>query len=235
MRTYNRRFAAMARTRRERGTFGRKNDGQRFMFGGFTFERDGANTKHLAKALLRWGWFELTEGWRSWFVEAPAVRSRPRRRAGGGHNSERECMKRSACDGSRLTACAVSPHDHYSTATAAHSALLLAGLLYWLWPGRAWDFANLPPTAHGPWVAFGDSLTEGYGATGAGADYPSQLGKRLGISIQNHGVSGDTSADGLKRLGEIEALNPRVVLLCFGGNDVLQGLPRTQCWRTLAP
>jgi len=73
MRTYNRRFAAIGRTRRERGTFGRTNDGQRFMFGGFTFERDGANTKHIAKALLKWGWLELTEGWRSWFVDEPAA------------------------------------------------------------------------------------------------------------------------------------------------------------------
>jgi len=68
MRTYNRRFAAIARTRRERGTFGRMNDSQRFMFGGFTFARDGANSKHLLKALLRWSWLEVTEGWRSWFV-----------------------------------------------------------------------------------------------------------------------------------------------------------------------
>jgi lysophospholipase L1-like esterase len=75
-------------------------------------------------------------------------------------------------------------------------------------------------------VAFGDSLTEGYGATGASGDYPAQLSKRLGVAIQNLGVSGDTSADGLKRLDEVEVLNPRVVLLCFGGNDVLQGRPR---------
>ena len=73
MRTYNRRFAAMARTRRARGTFGRRNDGQRFLFGGYTFERDGANTKHLAQALLHWGWLEVTEGWRSWFAEERAV------------------------------------------------------------------------------------------------------------------------------------------------------------------
>ena len=73
MRTYNRRLAAMARTRRERGTFGRRNDRQRFLFGGYTFERDGANTKHIAKALLRWGWLEVTEGWRSWFGAQPAA------------------------------------------------------------------------------------------------------------------------------------------------------------------
>ena len=69
MTTYNRRFAAMARMRRERGTFGRMNDQQRFMFGGFTFERNGANSNRILKSLARWGWFEITEGWRSWFGE----------------------------------------------------------------------------------------------------------------------------------------------------------------------
>ena len=81
MRTYNRRFAAMARKRRGRGTFGRQNDCQRFMFGGYTFERDGANTKHLAKALLHWARLELTEGWRSWFsaksVAIPSLKEAP--------------------------------------------------------------------------------------------------------------------------------------------------------------
>jgi hypothetical protein len=69
MRTYNRRMAAIARARRERGTFGRMNDARRFMFGGFTFERDGMNSKHLLKALMRWGYLEVIEGWRSWFAE----------------------------------------------------------------------------------------------------------------------------------------------------------------------
>jgi acyl-CoA thioesterase-1 len=104
------------------------------------------------------------------------------------------------------------------------SALLGLFLVYWLWPGRSWSYINLPPPADGPWAAFGDSLTQGYGAD-AGADYPAQLALRLGVSIQNFGVAGETSADGLKRIEEVEALNPRVVLLCFGGNDVLQGLP----------
>jgi flavin-dependent dehydrogenase len=74
MRTYNRRFAAIARLRRERGTFGRMNDGRRFLFGGFTFERNGVNSKHLLRALLHWGWLEITEGWRSWFGGKPAAR-----------------------------------------------------------------------------------------------------------------------------------------------------------------
>lgn len=104
-------------------------------------------------------------------------------------------------------------------------------LIVWLWPSRT-HYQNLPPAAPGPWVAFGDSLTEGFGAN-TGVDYPSQLSKRLGVSVLNLGVAGDTTADGLKRLGDVEALEPRVVLLCFGGNDVLQNLPRARMFANI--
>lgn len=113
------------------------------------------------------------------------------------------------------------------------SLLALAMLLFWLWPGGHGRYQNLPPTADGPWVAFGDSLTAGYGAS-EGGGYPAQLSKRLGVPIQNLGVAGDTSADGLKRILDVEALNPRVVLLCFGGNDVLQNLPRDQMFANIS-
>jgi acyl-CoA thioesterase I len=110
-------------------------------------------------------------------------------------------------------------------------ALALAVLTYALWPGRSWAFQNMPPAATGPWVAFGDSLTQGYGAGNGG--YPALLEQKLGVPIQNLGAPGETSADGLKRLGEVEALQPRVVLLCFGGNDVLQQLPRAQMFENI--
>jgi lysophospholipase L1-like esterase len=106
------------------------------------------------------------------------------------------------------------------------SVLALVVLVYWLWPGARWRYQNLPPTASSPWIAFGDSLTAGYGAS-SGAEYPAQLSKRLGVPIRNLGAAGETSADGVKRISEIEALQLRVVLLCFGGNDVLQSVPRT--------
>ena len=64
MRFYNRRLAAMARSRRARGTLGCNNAGKRFLFPGFTFSAGGA--KPMFKALVRWTWLELTEGWRSW-------------------------------------------------------------------------------------------------------------------------------------------------------------------------
>jgi acyl-CoA thioesterase-1 len=95
------------------------------------------------------------------------------------------------------------------------------------------DYVNLPPTASGPWVAFGDSLTEGYGAS-SGHDYPTLLGQRLGVQITNLGVSGETTADGLKRLENLARLRPRVVLLCLGGNDVLNREPVAQTFANLA-
>ena len=95
------------------------------------------------------------------------------------------------------------------------------GAVLWLF-GPGYEYRNLPPTADGPWVAFGDSLTEGHGAS-PGNDYPALLSKSLGGTIRNFGKGGETSEDGLKRVEEVAALKPRVVLLCFGGNDALLG------------
>jgi len=75
MRGYSRRFAAIARARRQRGLWGRRNGGQRFLFAGYSF--DGGTTRPLAKALLNWALLELTEGWRTWFSSAPAPVSKP--------------------------------------------------------------------------------------------------------------------------------------------------------------
>jgi len=74
MRTYNRRLAAIARARRQRGVWGRHNAGRRFLFGGYTFSP--ANARPIVQALLCWFCLELQEGWRSWLARkpAPAVR-----------------------------------------------------------------------------------------------------------------------------------------------------------------
>jgi lysophospholipase L1-like esterase len=85
-------------------------------------------------------------------------------------------------------------------------------------------YRNLPPTATGEWIAFGDSLTAGNGAS-AGNDYPALLSQRLGVPIRNLGVPGDTTAAALGRIDTALATPPRVVLLCLGGNDGLMQLP----------
>ena len=65
IRTYNRRFAGMARARRARNKLGECNVSRRFMFGGYTFAR--SSVVPIFKALAGWAFLEVTEGWRSWF------------------------------------------------------------------------------------------------------------------------------------------------------------------------
>jgi acyl-CoA thioesterase-1 len=77
-------------------------------------------------------------------------------------------------------------------------------------------------------VAFGDSLTAGFGAE-PGNSYPDFLQKDLdkaGLKwrVVNAGVSGDTTTDGVNRLSEVLAYKPRIVIVEFGGNDGLRGL-----------
>lgn len=109
-------------------------------------------------------------------------------------------------------------------------ALLAVGIIALLITYRAVrtpDYLNLPPSAAGPWIAFGDSLTEGFGAS-EGHAYPVLLGSKLGVQILNHGVSGETTGDALARLENVAALRPQVVLLCLGGNDTLRGMSQSQ-------
>jgi acyl-CoA thioesterase-1 len=78
-------------------------------------------------------------------------------------------------------------------------------------------------------VAFGDSLTAGFGAE-PGHSYPDYVQRdldRAGLKwrVVNAGVSGDTTTDGLNRLDEVTANKPRIVIVEFGGNDGLRGLP----------
>lgn len=78
-------------------------------------------------------------------------------------------------------------------------------------------------------VAFGDSLTAGFGAE-PGKSFPDFLQKDLDEAGQrwrvvNSGVSGNTTTDGLARVSEVLAYKPRVTIVEFGGNDGLRGLP----------
>jgi acyl-CoA thioesterase-1 len=76
-------------------------------------------------------------------------------------------------------------------------------------------------------VAFGDSLTAGYGLP-APAAFPVRLQKALaegGIAteIVNAGVSGDTSTGGLARLDWSIPDDTEAVILELGANDALRG------------
>jgi acyl-CoA thioesterase I len=78
-------------------------------------------------------------------------------------------------------------------------------------------------------IAFGDSLTAGYGAD-TGDSYPDYLEKDLNANgyhyqVINQGISGNTTKDGVDRLPDALRLKPAVVIVAFGGNDGLRGLP----------
>ena len=74
-------------------------------------------------------------------------------------------------------------------------------------------------------VAFGDSLTAGYGAQ-AGEDYPSRLSALIEQPVINAGVSGDTTGSALARLdNDVLTKDPRLVIVGLGGNDFLGGIP----------
>ena len=80
-------------------------------------------------------------------------------------------------------------------------------------------------------VAFGDSLSAGYGAD-PGKSYPDFLQKeidRAGFKyhVVNEGISGDTTSGGVERLDRIVAMKPVIVILELGGNDGLRGLPQS--------
>lgn len=77
-------------------------------------------------------------------------------------------------------------------------------------------------------MCFGDSLTAGLG-TDSGQSYPDYLQTDLDklhyhYHVDNEGVSGDTTKDGVERLPDLLALHPEVVVVEFGGNDGLRGL-----------
>jgi acyl-CoA thioesterase-1 len=84
-------------------------------------------------------------------------------------------------------------------------------------------------------VAFGDSLTAGYGLKPK-ESFPAQLestlrGQGVPVRVVNAGVSGDTTAGGKARLAWVlNALKakPDLVIVELGANDMLRGLPVAQ-------
>jgi lysophospholipase L1-like esterase len=82
-------------------------------------------------------------------------------------------------------------------------------------------------------VVFGDSLVEGVGASTKGG-FVELLSKKTSLPVVNLGVSGNTTADGLKRVNEIFEHDPKVVVLLLGGNDYLKKVPREETFKNLS-
>lgn len=71
-------------------------------------------------------------------------------------------------------------------------------------------------------LAFGDSLTYGYGVDKT-QSYPAKLAEYLRSNVVNAGISGELSEQGLERLPALlESEKPDILVLCHGGNDILR-------------
>jgi acyl-CoA thioesterase-1 len=86
-------------------------------------------------------------------------------------------------------------------------------------------------------VCFGDSITAGYGLQ-TGQAYPDALQRDLDsrgyhYTVSNQGTSGATTKDAVADLRSILLLHPEVVVVEFGGNDGLRGVPPGQTRRNL--
>ncbi len=89
--------------------------------------------------------------------------------------------------------------------------------------------ASKSPDARPVIACFGDSLTAGYGVD-AGSTYPADLQRDLDEAgyryrVVNLGISGETTKDGLARIDRVLAFKPSIVVVEFGGNDGLRGVP----------
>jgi acyl-CoA thioesterase-1 len=120
-------------------------------------------------------------------------------------------------------------------AAGAYAALLLPLLAL---PGRAADAAPAAATKR-TILFFGDSLTAGYGLADAATEsFPALLQKRLDAAglayhVINAGLSGDTSAGGLRRIDWAMREPIDIFVLELGGNDGLRGLPVADTRRNL--
>jgi acyl-CoA thioesterase-1 len=86
-------------------------------------------------------------------------------------------------------------------------------------------------------VCYGDSITAGYGLE-SGQAFPDALERDLNArgyhyKVKNHGTSGATTKDAVADLRAVLLLRPEIVIVEFGGNDGLRGLPLEQTRRNL--
>jgi acyl-CoA thioesterase-1 len=104
------------------------------------------------------------------------------------------------------------------------SAVVMSGALFFFLAFIPDLKGESPPVI----LAFGDSLTAGFGVPES-ENYPSRLQvflekKGYPHRMVNAGVSGDTTAGGVRRINWLLKQKPEIVILALGANDGLRGL-----------
>ena len=109
-----------------------------------------------------------------------------------------------------------------------HRQIFIVTLFLFSFLQQGCDSSRLEPIGHGNILAFGDSLTLGVGVSIENS-YPAVLSELTGLNVVNSGVSGETTSQGVKRLpGELNRVNPSLLILIEGGNDILQNNNETE-------
>jgi acyl-CoA thioesterase-1 len=86
-------------------------------------------------------------------------------------------------------------------------------------------------------ICYGDSITAGYGLN-PGQAYADALQRDLdqrgySYKVSNMGTSGATTKEAVANVATVVKANPAVVIVEFGGNDGLRGLPLVQTKKNL--
>ncbi len=110
--------------------------------------------------------------------------------------------------------------------------LVLVGVIWYFLPPAKPAVKNI---GNSRWniVVFGDSLSYGKGA-GRTQSYPALLETALQRPVINLGRNGETAVHAAGRIQEVLDENPYMVLLEFGGNDLMQRVPFEQTVAAMA-
>lgn len=125
-----------------------------------------------------------------------------------------------------LTGCKPAHGAMNTVATSTKMAALLAAAAV---PSAVRGAAETAQDTRLVIACFGDSLTAGYGVD-EDSSYPADLQRDLDAAgyhyrVVNLGISGETTKDGIARIDRVLALKPAIVVVEFGGNDGLRGVP----------
>ena len=128
-----------------------------------------------------------------------------------------------------LTIIAAAALDRYRERTLGlrMAALVAAGALVPAWLVMTWDWTRVghtsrrpSPAADRPIVCMGDSLSSG--------GYVRELQRRLRAPVVDKAQGGITTADGVKQLPDVLALQPQALVVELGGHDSLRGRSRSE-------
>ena len=104
--------------------------------------------------------------------------------------------------------------------------LLLVALVWHYWPTSEITVKKTR-NPQGNIVVYGDSLSYGKGAAPS-ESYPALLERSLGRTVINMGRNGETASNAVRRIQEAVEEKPCMVLIEFGGNDLMRSVPFEQ-------